>query len=240
VRELHVITGLAPTTANFSTGAILPLQYPLGPLAANAWLSILHAQRLLEIFQNYDIKPSPMRIYTRTGDQGSTSLFGNTRVAKCDLRIAAYGTVDELNAVLGVARADGLPQQCELVVLRLQNQLFDLGAELATPKPEERGTDILQSEDIAEQEAVIDELEQALAPLAAFVLPGGTKGAAGLHLARCVCRRAEREIVALSQIAQIREVVLEFINRTSDLLFVLARTANAAAGTGDLPWTKSR
>lgn len=181
-----------------------------------------------------------MKIYTRTGDQGLTSLFGNSRVAKSDLRIRAYGTVDELNAVLGVARAEGLPQPCEAVVLKLQNQLFDLGAELATPQPEQRGTAILQPEDIAEQEAVIDELEAALAALTAFILPGGTKGAAALHLARCVCRRAEREVVALSHDAQIREIVLEFLNRSSDLLFVLARTANAAAGSDDVPWTKSR
>jgi len=191
-----------------------------------------------------------MKIYTRTGDQGSTSLFGNTRVVKCDLRISAYGTLDELNAMLGVARSEGLPQRCEALVLRLQNQLFDLGAELATLDPVERGTAILQPEDIAEQEAIIDELEQALAPLTSFILPGGTKAAATLHLARCVCRRAEREIVALSQQclaqqclaqeAQIRAIVLEFVNRTSDLLFVLARTANAAAGTDDTPWTKSR
>ncbi len=181
-----------------------------------------------------------MKIYTRTGDQGSTSLFGNERVSKCDLRIGTYGTVDELNAVLGLVRAEGLPARCDEVVLRLQNQLFDLGAELATPTPGDRGTDILQAEDIAEQEAIIDELEQSLAPLTAFILPGGTKAAATLHLARCVCRRAEREIVALVADAPLRAIVLEFINRTSDLLFVLARAVNVEAGTADVPWTKSR
>lgn len=185
-----------------------------------------------------------MKIYTRTGDQGSTSLFGNERVSKYDLRISTIGAVDELNAVLGLARAEGLSPRCDEVVLRLQNQLFDLGAELATPDPGARGTDILQAEDIVEQEAIIDELEQGLAPLTAFILPGGTKAASTLHLARCVCRRAEREIVALSNLpgaadVPIRETVLEFINRTSDLLFVLARTANAEAGTADVPWTKS-
>lgn len=191
-----------------------------------------------------------MKIYTRTGDAGSTSLFGNTRVLKSDLRISCYGTVDELNAVLGIALAEGLPTQCADVVLRLQNQLFDLGAELATPNPTKNGTNILQGEDIAEQEAAIDKLEQTLSPLTAFILPGGTKAAAALHLARCVCRRAEREIVALIQEqqdgdlqtsdVQIRSIVLEFINRTSDLLFVLARATNAAAGVADVPWTKSR
>ena len=181
-----------------------------------------------------------MKIYTRTGDQGSTSLFGNDRVSKSDLRIRSYGMIDELNAVLGLARAEGLPKRCDEVALRLQNQLFDLGAELASADPQQRGTDILQAVDIAEQEAVIDELEQALTPLTAFILPGGSKGAATLHLARCVCRRAEREIVALTEEAQIREIVLKFVNRTSDLLFVLARSANAAAKTPDVPWTKSR
>lgn len=181
-----------------------------------------------------------MKIYTRTGDQGSTSLFGNERVSKCDLRISAIGAVDELNAVLGIARAEGLSLRCDEVVLQLQNQLFDLGAELATPDAGARGTDILQTEAIAEQEAIIDEMEQGLAPLTAFILPGGTKAAAALHLARCVCRRAEREVVALAAGAPIRSIVLVFLNRTSDLLFVLARTANADAGSADVPWTKSR
>ncbi len=180
-----------------------------------------------------------MKIYTRTGDQGATSLFGNQRVSKADLRIDAYGTIDELNAVLGLARAEGLSTRCNEVVLQLQNQLFDLGAELATSDPADRGTDFLQAEAIAAQEAIIDELEQGLAPLTAFILPGGTKGAATLHLARCVCRRAEREIVALAAEAKIREIVLRFINRTSDLLFVLARAVNAEAGTADVPWVKS-
>ena len=201
-----------------------------------------------------------MKIYTRTGDQGSTSLFGNKRVPKSDLRLATYGTVDELNAVLGLARAEGLSSRCEEVVLRLQNQLFDLGAELATPDPGDRGTEFLQPEDIAQQETIIDEIEKGLAPLTAFILPGGTRAAATLHLARCVCRRAEREIVELyyqtgdpqagdhqtgarqagAAEAPIREIVLKFINRTSDLLFVLARAANAEAGTPDVPWKKPR
>ena len=181
-----------------------------------------------------------MKIYTRTGDQGSTSLFGNQRVVKNDLRICAYGTIDELNAVLGLALSEGLPARCGEVVLQLQSRLFDLGAELATPDPAAKQTEILQTDDVAEQEAVIDELEGQLAPLTAFILPGGTKAAATLHLARCVCRRAEREIVALAEVAPIREVVLEFVNRTSDLLFVLARAVNREAGHEDIPWTKPK
>ncbi|MEM8943575.1 MAG: cob(I)yrinic acid a,c-diamide adenosyltransferase [Planctomycetota bacterium] len=181
-----------------------------------------------------------MKIYTRTGDQGSTSLFGNVRVSKAELRISAYGTIDELNAVLGIARAEGLPKRCDAIVARLQNQLFDLGAELATQDPVGTGTAILQAEDIAEQETAIDELESSLSPLTAFILPGGTKAAAALHLARCVCRRGERDIVALAQLESIREIVLEFVNRTSDLLFVVARKANADAGEPDVLWSKSR
>ena len=189
----------------------------------------------IQIYRRQD-----MKIYTRTGDQGSTTLYGNVRVSKCDLRISACGSIDELNALLGLARAEGLPSRCAEVVRRLQNQLFELGAELATPDPVALGTAMLQPEDIGQQETIIDELEQHLPPLTAFILPGGCKAAAELHLARCVCRRAEREIVALGQTTNLREIVLEFVNRTSDLLFVLARTANLSAGIAAVPWMKSR
>ena len=179
-----------------------------------------------------------MKIYTRTGDQGSTSLFGNQRVPKNDLRINAYGTIDELNALLGLVLAEDVPKNVNEVVLKLQNQMFDLGAELATPDSQRKSTEIIQPSDVEQQEVLIDMFEQQLAPLTSFILPGGTKAAATLHLARSVCRRAEREIVALAQTASIRDVVLEFVNRTSDLLFVLARTANREAVSGDIPWTK--
>jgi len=179
-----------------------------------------------------------MKIYTRTGDRGSTSLIGNERVPKCDLRICAYGTIDELNAVLGIARAFGLPGRLDEMIRQLQNQLFDLGAELASPDPGKRGTEFLQESVLSEQEEWIDAFEQELPPLTNFVLPGGTQAAAALHLARCVCRRAEREIVVLSQTAAVRELVLKYVNRTSDLLFILARMANREAGTADVPWKK--
>lgn len=179
-----------------------------------------------------------MKIYTRTGDQGSTSLFGNQRVPKCDLRIRAYGTIDELNAVLGIARAQRLPAQLDTVIQRLQNQLFDLGAELASPDPEKHSTDFLQEAVIAEQEAWMDAFEQQLPPLNNFILSGGTQAAATLHLARCVCRRAEREIVELSQTAAVRDLALKYVNRTSDLLFMVARMANAEAGVVDVVWEK--
>ncbi|MCG8449167.1 MAG: cob(I)yrinic acid a,c-diamide adenosyltransferase [Pirellulales bacterium] len=180
-----------------------------------------------------------MKIYTRTGDQGSTSLFGNQRVSKSDRRISAYGTIDELNAVLGLARAKGLTERLDEVVEKLQYQLFELGAELASSNPSQRGTELLPEEAIAEQEGWIDAFEQNLPSLTTFILPGGTEAAATLHLARCVCRRAEREIVALAQQASVRELVLKYVNRTSDLLFVLARLANAEQGIGDVPWKKS-
>ena len=179
-----------------------------------------------------------MKIYTRTGDRGQTSLFGNERVSKSDLRICAYGTIDELNAILGLARAESLPQCCEEVAARLQHQLFEVGAELATPKPEENGTASIHAEDIAYQEAKIDDFETELEPLKSFILPGGTKAASTIHLARCVCRRAEREIVALAAQESIRELIVEFVNRTSDLLFVMARRINALSGAPDVPWVK--
>lgn len=181
-----------------------------------------------------------MKIYTRTGDHGTSSLFGNQRVSKTDLRLNAFGTIDELNSVLGIARAKGLPARCDEIVLRLQNQLFDLGAEIASVDAARQGTESLTAAEVADQEARIDELDRDLPPLTAFVLPGGTEAAATLHLARCVCRRAEREIVALSQQVEVREVVLQFMNRTSDLLFVMARATNAAAGGEDQLWSKVR
>ena len=181
-----------------------------------------------------------MKIYTRTGDEGTTGLLGGGRVSKSDRRLNAYGTIDELNAVLGVVRAAGVSSRCDEILLNLQSQMFHLGAELATPQPAHSATEVLQNEIITELEAGIDTLEKGLPPLQAFILPGGSPAAAALHLARCVCRRAEREIVALSEQTQVRPLVLKYVNRVSDLLFVLARTANAEAGVGDTEWEKGR
>ncbi|NOY42244.1 MAG: cob(I)yrinic acid a,c-diamide adenosyltransferase [Planctomycetes bacterium] len=181
-----------------------------------------------------------MKIYTRAGDHGTTALLGGRKVAKCDAHICAVGTLDELNALLGVARA-GKPQpQIDDVLLLLQNQLFDLGAELANPQADKPSTAALQDNDIAAIENRIDTFEKDLPALTTFILPGGCQTAATLHLARCVCRRAEREIVALSQEATVQETVLKYINRISDLLFVLARSANAAVGVSDVAWKTSR
>jgi cob(I)alamin adenosyltransferase len=180
-----------------------------------------------------------MKIYTRTGDAGTTGLSGGVRVSKHDQRIAAYGAVDELNAFLGLCRAAGAPAEIEAVVGRLQHEMFALGAELASPTGTVSGVALLSDESVQRLEREIDRFEQDLAPLRQFILPGGTPAAAALHAARCVCRRAERELVALSEAAPVRDVLLTYVNRASDLLFVVARWCNHAAGVADTPWQKA-
>ncbi|HVU87437.1 MAG TPA: cob(I)yrinic acid a,c-diamide adenosyltransferase [Pirellulales bacterium] len=180
-----------------------------------------------------------MKIYTKTGDTGETGLFGGPRVPKDAPRIEAYGTVDELNAVLGLARAEALPSDIDLLVARIQNELFDLGAELATPDPQAKSMAMLNAGSIAALEQAIDRHEAQLAPLRQFILPGGTRAAALLHLARTVCRRAERRLVTLAATEQIGPTLLVYLNRLSDLLFVLARATNQSAGRADVPWQKS-
>lgn len=180
------------------------------------------------------------RIYTRTGDTGETGLFGGGRVRKHDLRVAAYGTVDELNAVLGVARTAlaeerGL-QELDHFTARVQHQLFNLGAELATPEPAAHGTNLVSDADVAWLEQSIDGWEQSLAPLKTFVLPGGSAAAAYFHWARTVCRRAERIVVELAEQERIRGEVLRYVNRLSDALFVSARAANQLLSVPDVPW----
>jgi cob(I)alamin adenosyltransferase len=172
------------------------------------------------------------RVYTRTGDRGETALVGGKRIAKDTPRIEAYGTIDELNAALGVARAfteerlgDGEgPRWLDTVLRKLQNQLFDLGSELATPEDAVyEGMYRVGEEDVRELERLIDECQRELSPLKSFVLPGGGRIGASLHLARTVCRRAEREILRLSRVEAIGEGPLRYVNRLSDLLFVLSR-----------------
>jgi cob(I)alamin adenosyltransferase len=181
-----------------------------------------------------------MKIYTKTGDQGDTGLFGGPRVSKDAVRIEAYGTVDELNSVLGVARAAGLEPSINELVSRIQNELFDLGAQLATPDPGAHNVKVVGPRQIAALEAAIDLYEQGLDPLKTFILPGGTPAAAYLHLARTVCRRAERRVVTLvgQSTEGVSPEVIVYLNRLSDLLFVLARAVNHAAGEGDVPWQK--
>ena len=182
-----------------------------------------------------------MKIYTRKGDSGETGVFGGPRLRKDAPRIESYGTIDELNSVIGVARTQSIPEQIDQVLKRVQNELFDLGAELATPDPQARGTQTIGDAHVSALEADIDRAEAALAPLANFILPGGTPGAAHLHLARTVCRRAERRLVTLASDGSqsISPALVTYVNRLSDLLFVLARAANSAAGLSDVHWEKS-
>ena len=180
-----------------------------------------------------------MKIYTKTGDDGETGLFGGGRVSKDDPRIEAYGTVDELNAALGVARAEQPPAEIDAVLAELQSDLFTVGAELATRNPSGHNVPTITPGHIARLESAIDRFEATLAPLKQFILPGGTRPAAALHHARTICRRAERRLVTAMNAAEdhpISQPLLVYLNRVGDLLFVLARAANAAAGHADVPW----
>lgn len=179
-----------------------------------------------------------MKIYTKTGDAGQTGLFGGDRISKAHARVEAYGDVDELNSVLGIVRADlDLGTPFETLLEAIQSRLFDLGAELANERGKDLGIPLVDEDDVVAMEHAIDHAEGELAPLRTFVLPGGSKVAAHLHLARTVCRRAERRVVALlEQGATVRPEVLRYLNRLSDLLFVLARLANHRAKIADVPW----
>jgi cob(I)alamin adenosyltransferase len=179
-----------------------------------------------------------MKIYTKTGDAGTTGLFGGPRVSKDDARICAYGSIDELNAVLGLARSAGLDSQHDEMLRSVQVCLFSIGAELATPDPEKHGLKWKGQSDVESMEGWIDQIDGSLSPLRNFVLPGGASSAAHLHLARTVCRRAEREVVSLRnnpRVSDVSEIVI-YLNRLSDLLFVMARQANMLAGVADVPW----
>jgi cob(I)alamin adenosyltransferase len=180
-----------------------------------------------------------MRIYTRTGDDGTTGLTGGDRVSKDDPRISAYGAVDELNAHLGVCRAAGLPSEVDAVVAALQHEMFVLGAELASPTGAVPGITLLGEDNVRRLEIAVDRFERDLPALRAFILPGGSPAAAALHVARCVCRRAEGELVGLSRGASVRKVLLQYVNRVSDLLFVMARWCNLQAAVADTEWEKA-
>ena len=169
------------------------------------------------------------RIYTRAGDAGETSLGNGARVSKSDPRIEAYGTVDELNSVLGLALAAGVPAEFRPWLERVQNELFDLGADLSVPLEDERERLRITDEQVERLEELCDAVNERLPPLRSFVLPGGTEPAALLHLARTVCRRAERLAVALAETASVNAVAIAYLNRLSDFLFILARAANAGA-----------
>lgn len=179
-----------------------------------------------------------MRIYTKTGDKGETGLFDGTRVSKADPRVVAYGGVDELNAWLGVVRSANPPKDIDELLTRIQRDLFALGAVLADPthKISDRVNKAdLTAEDVTRLEKAIDGFEAELKPLRRFILAGGAPAGAMLHLARTVCRRAERNMVAIGT-KQVDEIAIIYINRLSDLLFVLARVVNHRAGIPETEW----
>lgn len=186
--------------------------------------------------------PRITKVYTRTGDDGDTALGGGQRLPKDAARIAAYGTVDELNSQIGVALANGLEGVLAAMLGRIQNELFHLGSDLsileadkariAVPRIEARHVEALERD--------IDGMQESLRPLENFILPGGSPGAAQLHVARTVCRRAERRVVALAAAEQLSPAVQRYLNRLSDLLFVLCRVLNRDAGVTDVYWQKGK
>jgi cob(I)alamin adenosyltransferase len=181
-----------------------------------------------------------MKIYTKTGDNGETGLFGGRRVSKDSLRIEAYGTVDEANSFIGLAAAFAASDKTKVIARWMQNLLFVAGAELASPDAESAKTPYISAEDVLQAESYIDEISSGLAELKNFILPGGTKAAAALHMARAICRRAERQIVALRKGEKVSPNLLIFVNRLSDLLFVLARHENGSASVKDVNWKSPR
>ncbi|HKI88568.1 MAG TPA: cob(I)yrinic acid a,c-diamide adenosyltransferase [Draconibacterium sp.] len=179
-----------------------------------------------------------IRIYTKTGDDGTTGLVGGSRVKKYDPRLEAYGTVDELNAQLGLLRSYDLPDKVVQLLIEIQNKLFNIGSRLASDEKGDNFTKELSitDENIAELESAIDELEQYLPKLTQFILPGGEIVVAQCHVARTVCRRAERRIIEFSEHQTVQPEIIKYINRLSDFLFVLARKLSTERGVVESPW----
>lgn len=175
------------------------------------------------------------RIYTRTGDAGTTGLGDGSRVGKDNPRIEAIGAVDELNSLVGVVLAESLPEPVAACLVAVQHDLFDLGGELSIP-----GHSAITEEHVSRLEAELDGFNADLPPLKEFILPGGSRAAAACHVARTVCRRAERRVVSLTTAEQVSPAVQRYLNRLSDLLFVLCRVINRAAGGSDVYWKKNR
>ena len=171
------------------------------------------------------------KIYTRTGDDGTTGLGDGSRINKDSLRVEAMGDVDELNSVIGMMMTENVPDHLVTTLTQIQHDLFNVGGEICIP-----GYVILQKKRIDDLEAVIDHLNDHLAPLKEFILPGGTKAAACCHLARTVCRRAERKLVELHRNEKVTDISLQYLNRLSDLLFVMCRTINKEANVVDVLW----
>ena len=177
-----------------------------------------------------------MKLYTKQGDDGSTGLIGGTRVPKNDPRVAAYGEVDETNAAIGVVIAGCGNEETAATLRRVQAELFVLGSQLATP-PGDQPKLVIGEAQVRQLEHWIDAASAEVSPLRNFILPGGSETAAGLHLARTVCRRAERAVVALAELQPVDQSAIVYLNRLSDLLFALARQANKRAKVVDIPWT---
>ena len=173
------------------------------------------------------------KIYTRTGDQGTTGLGDGVRVDKDNARIEAIGTIDELNCALGQLVAHDLPDTIAGDLILIQHSLFDIGGELSLP-----GTNLIADERVARLETILDTLNAELSPLREFILPGGTPAAAACHAARALCRRAERRLITLNKSESINGVTLRYLNRLSDLLFVMARCINKRAGRKDVLWER--
>jgi cob(I)alamin adenosyltransferase len=177
-----------------------------------------------------------MKIYTKKGDSGETSLFGGKRVSKSSKRIEVYGTVDELNSVVGVALSHGVVSRAKELLNKIQIQLFVLGSDLATPPSKKVKIDRIGASEVKFLESAIDELEESLEPLTSFILPGGSPSGATLHVARTVCRRAERLAVDCSKTDEISDSAIKYLNRLSDFLFVLARFQNKKTGNDETKW----
>ncbi|MBN20957.1 MAG: ATP:cob(I)alamin adenosyltransferase [Bdellovibrionaceae bacterium] len=178
-----------------------------------------------------------MKIYTKTGDQGETALFGGMRVSKDHIRTTSYGTLDETNAVVGMASAaSSCPEQIKSMLLQVQEELFRLGAELATPSDQKLLCDPIDQVSVTRLEKQMDQMDEKLPPLKSFILPGGTECAASLHLARTVIRRAERLLVTLNRHEPLRSEVMMYVNRLSDFFFMAARYANFLNKKEDIPW----
>ncbi len=179
-----------------------------------------------------------MKIYTKTGDEGETGLFGGARVSKASLRVEAYGEVDELNSAVGWARVSVSDPDLDALLNQIQNDLFEVGAELGSTedRKQKSAMPLITEPQVEALERAIDKYEEGPPALTSFVLPGGSESASRFHLGRCVCRRAERSLVALGAQEAVRGEVFRYINRLSDLLFVLARYANHIADVEDIPW----
>ena len=218
--------GMPPADVNVFWPSVPDQPPALSPLLVRCKFSTLFHQ----------VNPT-VKIYTKTGDRGDTSLFGGQRVPKDALRIEAYGTVDELNSVIGIVRADNIDPEIDAILARIQERLFSLGADLATPRSlEKRQVKRIDARDAHALEKVIDSLEASLKALRSFIIPGGSPIAARIHFARTVCRRAERIVVRLSRNEDIGDGITAYLNRLSDLLFVLARYTNLKAKVPEARW----